>query len=155
MAERKAKFTVIDAVIILILIAAVGFGAIKVISSAIGVSTEPVELMVQLTIKDKSLVDAINVGDRVTMSLTEKDGGVIKDMRVEPAVQMVFNSIDGIYKNEIIPDKYDIYLTVETEAEISDLVAKTGDIIIQVGAEVPIRGKGYASSGFILERNVK
>ncbi len=155
MAERKAKFTVIDAVIILILIAAVGFGAIKVISSAIGVSTEPVELMVQLTIKDKSLVDAINVGDRVTMSLTEKDGGVIKDMRVEPAVQMVFNSIDGIYKNEIIPDKYDIYLTVETEAEISDLVAKTGDIIIQVGAEVPIRGKGYASSGFILESNVK
>ena len=155
MAERKAKFTVIDAVIILVLLAVIGFGAIKVMPSMIGASKEPVDLVVQLTMKEQSLADAMQIGDRVTMSLTEKDGGVIKDIKVEPAVQMVFNSIDGVYKNEVVPDKVDIYVTVEAEAEVSDIAVKVGGTNIQVGSEIPVRGKGYASMGYILESNAE
>ena len=51
--------------------------------------------------------------------------------------------------------KIDIYVTVEADVEISDIAVKMGDTSIQVGTNIPVRGKGYASSGYILETNIE
>ena len=85
MAEKKAKFTVIDAVIILIVLAAVGFGAMKLVSALTDSTNGKAEFLVELTMKEQELADAMKVGDKVTMSLTEKDGGVIKNIETKPA----------------------------------------------------------------------
>lgn len=153
--REKAKFTIIDAVIILVVLAVIAFGALKILPSMLNTSNEKVEFVVQLAAKEPALADAMHVGDRVTLSLTEKDGGVIKDLKTEPSVQMVFNSIDGVYKNEIVDGKVDIYVTVEADAEVSDIAVKMGGTKVQVGAEIPVRGKGYASMGYIIESNAE
>ncbi len=155
MAEKKAKFTVIDAVIILIVLAAVGFGAMKLVSALTDSTNGKAEFLVELTMKEQELADAMKVGDKVTMSLTEKDGGVIKNIETKPAEQMVFDSIKGEYRNETVEGKIDIYVTVEADVEISDIAVKMGDTSIQVGTNIPVRGKGYASSGYILETNIE
>lgn len=151
----KVKFTVIDAIIILVALAVIAFGAFKILPSMLNTSNEKIEFVVQLTAKEQALADAMSVGDRVTLSLTEKDGGVIKDLRTEPAVQMVYNSIEGVYKNDIVDGKVDIYVTVEADAEVSDIAVKMGGTKVQVGAEIPVRGKGYASMGYIIESKAK
>ena len=154
MSEKKAKFTVIDVIIILVVIAAAAVGAYKVIPSIISSDKqEKVEFTVLVQNQDQGFADAISAGDKVTISLTEKDGGIVKNVKAEPAVTLAYNSIDGEYSNEVVEGKCDVYITVEAEADVSDLAIKTGGTAIKVGADIPVRGKGYASSGYVIEIN--
>lgn len=151
MAEKKIKFTVIDALIILVVIAAVAIGAVK-FAPSLFIKTEKskAEFTVLIAEKDIRFADAITVGDKVTLSLTEKDGGVVKNIDSRVAEAVTFNSIDGSYQIAQIADKRDIYLTVEADVDVSDLAVKTGDTEIRVGEEIPVRGKGYATNGYII-----
>lgn len=154
MAEKKIKFTVIDALIILVVIAAVAIAAVK-FAPSLFIKTEKstVEFTVLIAEKEIAFADAMSVGDRVTLSLTEKDGGVIKNIESKVAEKVTFNSIDGSYKIAQIEDKRDIYVTVEADVDVSDLAVKTGGTEIRVGEEIPVRGKGYATEGYIITVN--
>lgn len=154
MSEKKIKFTVIDAVIILVILAALATGVKKVIPMFMNAGgDEKIDFTVLIQKEDIGFADAITVGDNVTVSLTEKDGGTVKDVKAEPAVTLAYNSIDGAYSNEIIEGKYDVYITIEAEASVSDLALKTGGTAVKVGAEIPVRGKGYASMGYVIDIN--
>lgn len=152
MSEKKVRVTAIDVIIILVLIAVIAIGAIKIVPSMLGgEEKEKVNFTVIIQNKDSDFADAVTVGDDVTVSLTEKDGGIVKNVEAKPAEAMVYNSIDGSYSNEAIEGKYDVYVTIEAEADVNDLSIKTGGTALKVGAEIPVRGKGYASSGYIIE----
>ncbi len=154
MSEKKIKFTVIDAVIILVILAALAIGVKKVMPMFMNAGgDEKIDFTVLIQKEDIGFADAITVGDNVTVSLTEKDGGTVKDVKAEPAVTLAYNSIDGAYSNEIIEGKYDVYITIEAEASVSDLALKTGGTAVKVGAEIPVRGKGYASMGYVIDIN--
>ena len=148
MSEKKAKFTAIDAIIILVILAVIVVGAIKILPSFTnGSEKEKVDFTVMVQNKDEDFANAITIGDDVTISLTEKDGGVVKNVESKPAVTMVYNSIDGTYSNEVIEGKYDVYVTIEAD---TDLAIKAGGTAVKVGAEIPVRGKGYASTGYVI-----
>ena len=150
MSEKKAKFTAIDAIIILVILAVIVVGAIKILPSfTSGSEKEKVDFTVMVQNKDEDFANAITIGDDVTISLTEKDGGVVKNVESKPAVTMVYNSIDGTYSNEVIEGKYDVYVTIEADTDVSDLAIKAGGTAVKVGAEIPVRGKGYASTGYV------
>lgn len=154
MSEKKAKFTVIDAVIIIVVIAALAVGVKKLLPSILHpADEEKITFTVMLQREDENFADAISVGDKVTISLTEKDGGVVTDVRSEPAQAIAYNSIEGTYANEIVEGKEDVYVTIEADMSVTDLALKTGGTAVKVGAEVPVRGKGYASMGYVIEIN--
>lgn len=152
MAEKKMKITVIDVIIILVVLAAATVGAAKLLPKFINNSeNEKVNFTVLIQRQDESFANAINIGDNVTISLTEKDGGIVKDVKAGPAVTLAYNSIDGTYANKEIDGKYDVYVTIEADMEVSDLAMKAGGTAVKVGAEIPVRGKGYASTGYVIE----
>lgn len=151
---KKARFTVIDVLILLVVLAVVIVGAVKVVPMLKNSGkSQKVTFTVMVQNKDEDFGNAITVGDNVTISLTEKDGGVVKDVRTEPAVKQAFNSIDGTYSNEIAPGKYDVYVTIEADTDVNDLGIKAGGTAVKVGAEIPVRGKGYASTGYVIGIN--
>ena len=150
MSEKKAKFTAIDAIIILVILAVIVVGAIKILPFTSGSEKEKVDFTVMVQNKDEDFANAITIGDDVTISLTEKDGGVVKNVESKPAETMVYNSIDGTYSNEVIEGKYDVYVTIEADTDVSDLAIKAGGTAVKVGAEIPVRGKGYASTGYVI-----
>lgn len=150
----KKKWTIIDTIIVLIIAAAAILGGMKLMPSlGSGSEKRTVEFTVLIQNKEQELADAIKPGAKATLSLTEKDGGVVKDVRSEVSNQMTFNSIEGIYENVEAEGKVDIYVTVEAECNITDKYIKTGDTAIKVGAEIPVRGQGFATSGFVIEIN--
>ena len=150
MDKKKAKFTVIDALIIIVVLAVLVVGGIKVLPMFTNTAkTQKVECTVLLASVERALADAMKVGDDVTMSLTEKDGGVIKNIEVTPATKTVFDSISGEYVTQQIENKYDISVTVEVDAVVSDTAVKVGSTVMKVGAETTVRGKGYASMGYM------
>ena len=90
MSEKKAKFTAIDARIILVILAVIVVGAIKILPSFTnGSEKEKVDFTVMVQNKDEDFANAITIGDDVTISLTEKDGGVVKNVESKPAVTEV------------------------------------------------------------------
>lgn len=154
MSEKKAKFTVIDVIIILIVLAVIAVGAVKLLPSMLsGTEKEKIDFTVLIQSQDQDFADAITVGDNVTISLTEKDGGIVKDVAIEPAKTIAYNSIDGEYLEETIDGKYDVYIDIEADTNVSDLAIKAGGTAVKVGAEIPVRGKGYASTGYVIMIN--
>ena len=134
MSEKKAKFTAIDAIIILVILAVIVVGAIKILPSFTnGSEKEKVDFTVMVQNKDEDFANAITIG-----------------VESKPAVTMVYNSIDGTYSNEVIEGKYDVYVTIEADTDVSDLAIKAGGTAVKVGAEIPVRGKGYASTGYVI-----
>lgn len=151
MEKKKFRFTVIDAVIVLIVLAVIAVGAMKLSPMLIKTSDmRTVSCRVLLADKEKALADAMQVGDTVTMSLTEKEGGVISAIDTVSAQKTVFDSISGEYVTQDIENKCDIYVTVDVNAHITDTAVKSGSVPFKVGAETPVRGKGYAAMGYMI-----
>ena len=149
--EKKMKWTVIDTLIVLVVAAVVAVGALMFGPKLIGKSkSEKVTFVVMMQEKDIELAEAMKAGDKVTLSLAEKDGGIIKDVSYVPATRQTFSSMNGVYTDVPVENKVDLYVTVEADCIISETAAKTGDTAIKVGTDIPVRGKGFASSGYII-----
>ena len=151
---KKIKWTVIDTLII-IAIAVVGFVGYKMFFSNTNTSSQKskTEIVVMVTNKNKGFADAVRVGEKATLSLTEKDGGVVTKVVKEPSKIMTFDILNGSYKNVPNDEKEDVYIYLEEDCYVSDQYIKTGDTIVRVGESVAIRGKGYASEGFVVQIN--
>lgn len=150
---NKKRWTLIDTLIILVVLAAVVVVYLKFGKTTVQTEKKTVEAVMLISEQELEFADALTVGDSITMSLTEKDSGVLKDFRVEPAKTMVYNSIDGTYSTEEIPGKIDVYATIELQCDVSDLAFTVGSTDIKVGTSTPFRGKGYATNGYIIEIN--
>lgn len=147
----KKKWTFVDTLIVILVVAA-GVGLFKVFGTqkAKG-DTKTIEAVVLLAREDKEVADAISKGDEITISLTEKDTAVLKDIRVEDAETMVFNAIDGKYAIEPVDGKIDIYATIELDVTENDYAFTSGSTVVKVGEKLPFRGKGYALEGYIIQ----
>ena len=147
------KWTWIDTLIVIVVIVS-GLVLFKVFGGNIETgSKKTIEAEVLLQRQEASVAEAIKVGDKITVSLTEKDAGILKDIEIKDAQTMMFNSIDGKYANEPIEGMVDIYATVELEAVETDLAFSIGSTCVKVGEKMPFRGKGFALEGFVIGIN--
>ena len=149
---KKSKWTIIETVIVIAAAAALAVAWVMFGPNLFEKTTnDKVSFTVMIQDREKGLAAAMASGDNVTLSLTEKDGGVIKEVRTEPTVVMVYDSIDGVYRNEVNSEREDIYIEIEADCTVSDKAITTGDTEIKVGQDIPVRGKGYATNGYIIE----
>lgn len=150
MAEKKRKWTLIDTLIVIIAAAACLAGYRMFGTKTGGGEKTRIRVQVMITNQEQSLADAMTIGDTVTVSLTEKDSGTLTELRTEPAETMVYDAINGEYKNSSIEGRTDIYATVDLDVTENDYVFTAGSTILQVGTKLPFRGKGYAAEGYII-----
>ena len=151
MADKKARFTLIDLLIILVVIAGIAVMAVKVLPSKVGNKKESVTYTVLLTQKEDGFIDAMHIGDVVSISNKEKDTGKVVALDKKPSEMMTFDSIKGVYNNEKLEEKQDVYVTIESDATVTDSLITAGSTPIKVGLEMPVRGKGYASMGYVIK----
>ena len=152
--NNKKRWNLIDTLITVVIIVA-GVAVFTVFGGNIGKGgdTKTIDAVVLLPKEDVEVGEAIKDGDEVVISYAEKDSGILKDVRIEQAEIMTYNSIEGKYIIEPVEDKIDIYATIELEVIEDDLSFTCGDTVIKIGDRLPIRGKGYALSGFVTEIN--
>ncbi|MEE1351038.1 MAG: DUF4330 family protein [Clostridia bacterium] len=150
---NKKKWTLIDTLIV-ILVAAAAFALYKTFGKQRVIDNKrTIEAVVLIPREDASVKDAIKEGDKITVSLTEKDSGILKAIEVKDAQTMVYNSIDGVYINEPVEGMIDIFATVELEVAETDFAYTTGSTTVKVGEKLPFRGKGFALEGYVIEIN--
>ncbi len=151
---KKTKWTIIDTLIILAVVA-VCFVGYKMFGSKIvtPAQSNKVEIVVMASKKSKGFSEAVKIGEKANLSLTEKNGGIVTRVEKKPASTLTLNSVLGTYQNVLNEEKEDVYIYVEAECDISDKHIKIGDTIVRVGENIAIRGKGYASEGFVVQIN--
>ena len=150
---NKKKWTLIDTLIV-ILVAAAAFALYKTFGKQRVIDNKrTIEAVVLIAREDASVKDAIKEGDKITVSLTEKDSGILKAIEVKDAQTMVYNSIDGVYINEPVEGMIDIFATVELEVAETDFAYTTGSTTVKVGEKLPFRGKGFALEGYVIGIN--
>lgn len=147
---NKKKWTFIDTLIVILVVAACAVGYKMFGTKTTGGESSKIKAQVMITNQDPSFADAMTIGDNVTVSLTEKDSGTLVDFRSEPAEAMGYDAINGAYKHSTIDGRIDIYATVEMDVTETDYAFTVGSTRVQVGAKLPFRGKGYAAEGYVI-----
>lgn len=149
----KNKWTVIDTLIV-IAVLVVGVVLFKVFGGSVDAGDKTtIEAVVMIGDIDPQVADAIGEGDKITVSLTEKDSGTLVKVEKKPAEKMVFNSVTGVYALTEDESNVDLFATVRLDVTESDLAYSTGSTFVKVGEKMPFRGKGYALEGYVFEIN--
>lgn len=152
--KKKRKFNIIDILFILmiVLIAFVGYKFLNR-QQTVG-ETVQVVFDVEFRNKDLGYADEIEVGMLVSDSVRGGKYGVVQSVIEYPDYIIVFDQKNEEFVNATIPDKYRVKITVAAEGRETEKTIVAGDEIIKVGQEVYIKGKGFASEGFITDLEV-
>ena len=109
-----------------------------------------VEFVVLADKKEAVFSDSVTVGEKITISLSGKDSGVVKKVEAKPSKLLTFDNINGMYYNNELEDKEDSYIYIEAECNENDLAVSVGESVLKVGSYISVRGKGYATEGHIV-----
>ena len=150
------RFNILDLFIIaIIIVLGVGrFYKVKKVNPTNVIKPKPVELKIIVMEREKFGVDMIKKGD----ILKEYDTGIvlgeIKDIEVNPASTEVVTT-DGEIKIAEIPDRYDLLITIDAKAMITENAIMSGNKELRIGNKLVLRTKTYALDSIVLEVNPK
>ena len=143
------KFSVIDIIIFLLVVIAIGFFKVKnTIMSRNNEQT--VHFSVLATEVNKGAGEIISEGDKVSISLKEKAYATVIGVTETEHFEDKFNQNLKRYVSQPIDGKSDIIVELECNANVSDTEILNGNVPIRVGEESYIHGKGYSLHGYIV-----
>lgn len=150
------KFNILDLFIIFMVILLGIGGVYKIKKSNISdaISPKPIELKIMVKEREQFGIDLINRGD----ILKEYDTGIIlgeiKEIEIKPAVYEVVTS-DGEVKLAEVPDRYDLFISIDGEALITNNSIISGKSELRIGNKLVLKSKWYALDSIILEIDTK
>ncbi len=149
---KKAKFSVIDILIVLFLIVVIIFGFKKFKDGGIIMEKpqEKVSFSVLINRVEKGSGDVIKEGDEVCISLKEKEYATVTKVTESPYYENCFVPNLGEYVSKQVDGKSDLLVELECMAEITENEILDGKAPIRVGEEAHVRGKGYSFKGYIV-----
>ncbi|MBQ7985730.1 MAG: DUF4330 domain-containing protein [Clostridia bacterium] len=148
---KKTKFTIIDAGIIVVLLAVIVIG-IKVLGGNYNSGeTKEVYFTVLATKQDAGVSEVVKAGEKVSISFSEEAYATVLGASEEPYVEMQLNEGKGLYFQHEVEGKSDVKVLLKCDAKISDTKIANGNVAIRVGEEMPVCGKGYTIKGYVVE----
>lgn len=154
--KSKPKFNVIDALIIL-LVLAVACAGVYVIMNRRGNAADTVSAnktilySVEFTACEESLAEAFNaaIGTNVWVSEKERALAELTDVKVSPARKMITNAETGEAVWAEVPELCDITVYLKSQGTETTNEVLADNSPIRVGDEVSVKGKGMAGYGFV------
>lgn len=148
---KKAKFTIIDAGIIVVLLAVIVIG-IKVLGGNFDSGeTKEVYFTVLATGADSGVSEVVKEGEKVSISFSEEAYATVLGASEEPHKESRLNEGKGMYFTHEVEGKSDVKVLLKCDAKISDTKISNGNVAIRVGEEMPVCGKGYTIKGYVIE----
>ena len=154
----KVKFNVMDGIIILILLAVIGGAAMFLFGGGSGsgpAETGTVQLLVEIPKQEEAFTKLPKVGDRVDVGVKEKMDVTVTKVEVKPAVTSGEDIIDGKRPLVEIPERYDVWITLEGEGVESDATVEINGVAARVGDEAVVKSKNWAGVGVFLDVDVQ
>lgn len=144
MAQRKPN--VLDAIIILLVLGIVAISMVLFMGKEEKeVNLTTIEFDILATDLYPEHADSMKdrIGTPITFGKSNKDMGVLKEVKIFPYEMLGMDTISGIHKWEYHPLKKEVILTVEAQVVETQDAFLSGDEQIAVGVNMPFLGKGF------------
>ncbi len=140
---KKIKFNLIDILVVVLVLALIAGGVF--FAKSYNKNEEQGTKTIVLEAKElkKSICDVVKTDDIAYDGTKNTRLGEIVDFEVKPAMTDSISSRDGVVKKVEIPERYDLYLTIE--------VPQNSDI--QIGEHFWIETSVFKCNGYVLEIN--
>ncbi len=156
MKNRKIRFNAIDALIILVIVAAV-YLVLNIFVFSDGVSGSDkkdyknITYIIELNNLLEQFTDAIKEGDVVTESVKSRDIGTVTGVQVSDYKKLNFDYEENRLIVAPVPDKYTLTLTITAKVEETDDAFKTeSGEIIRVGYQYGLEFPGMYAVGYCI-----
>ncbi len=153
----KSKFNIIDAVILIIIVAVVVAGVFayfKLSDKDVAVNdVTKINFVVEVNNLTETGVESFKstVGKAVTFGATSSGSGVIKNIEITPFIRWTQNREDGEYIKTEVPGRFTVNVTIESSVQKSDTAFVSGSETVTVGKKMPFNSKGAAfEEGYIV-----
>ena len=149
---KKLKFSFIDIIIILAVLAVVVVGLKLVMPGLVSnVDKQTVHYTVLANKVDSGASDLIKVGDEVRISFSEDAYATVLGVNEEPCEELRYFMPKGMYMTHKIEGKSDVKILLSCEAEVTDTKISNNNVPIRVGEWAVVHSKGYTFTGYIIE----
>lgn len=148
---KKMKFSFVDAVIVLAVIAVLVLGIKLLPGISAGGEQKEVYFTVLASKSDEGIDGLVNVGDEVQISFSEQAFATVVGVSAEPSEEYEYFQPKGVYMTHVLEGKSDVKVLLKCMADVSETKIANGDVPIRVGEEMPVRGKGYTLKGYVIE----
>lgn len=135
------RFNIIDILIVLAVILIAAAALVMSGGSKTGEDTESgvKTVVLEVTETHEGLWRSVTVGDKVTEKVEKKQIGKITDVSVKPATKASYDRRTGDAKIITLPEREDIYITMEVDK----------DADVAVGKSLSIVTKHFAGHGYV------
>lgn len=149
----KRKFNVVDIIIIVIIICAIGVAGkiLKNNSAGNEALNETVCFEFLATEVRYEGADKVSVGDKVYNSTSSTYLGLVKESYVSPYFEAVFDPSKGEYVDVELENKCNVDIIVECNGYETDTGVFFEGQELKAGQEFFLKGKGYAFEGYIVD----
>lgn len=151
----KKRFNIVDAVLILLIVAALAvcFLFLRSRESVGGAAGKEVHFTVELRRVSREMIDCVEaagVGSNVYRSTDGEYLGTLENIRYQTHVETEYAAALGEYAQYEVPDRYLLYLDILGDgAESASEISVNGNAI-RIGQEMYVKGKGYAAGGYVV-----
>lgn len=159
--NSKPRFNSIDLIIILVVAAIIAVGVYMVMpkggsSDSADSGDKNVKAIIEIEFmkKDEYLTELPKVGDSVTIGVKEKMPAVVTKVEARPAEEVSYDLNVGSASWQEIPNKYDIYVTMEADAVETKNQININGSPIRIGDSDAVRAKGWAGHGFVTKLDI-
>jgi hypothetical protein len=136
--------------VVFLVIAVIGAAGYAALQNA-DVKKVMVTYTVELSGVDQDLYDLIVVGEELKDNLRTLYLGKIIDKSKTPASVVYWNKEAKQFFETENANKDTVLVTIEAEGQEDDISVSIGEILIKVGRQLYLKGKGYTSAGYIVE----
>lgn len=151
--NRIRRFTVLDGIIILVILAVIGVGIYLVAADKAPTAAEntvPVTFTVELKgIKDV-YANNIRVGDTVIDSVTKKTIGTVAAVETLPHTEYIVNQESGVIEEKAYPGQATVLLTVSSDAVLGGLGYTIDGYRVAIGVLHHLQLPHFLGSGYCI-----
>lgn len=148
--KKGKKFTYFDILIFIVIAAVIAGGLWYAVKKNKNVSPEKeLEFTIEVTDKPSTYASGISEGD--TVSISGGGTATVKSVTRQDARKFTKDTVNGEFKETVIPECYDYYITLTGDASENEKDIKIGETAIKTGSATVAEGSGYKISGHVVD----
>lgn len=153
--KGKLRFNLFDVAIILLVLAVLAAALMlrnrSAGTAAAGRERQTMRFTVEMREVPHRMADCIHIGDGAYRSTDGTYLGVIVDVSSVPHAKVEYASAAGQFVSYGTEERDDVCVTIENEGYCTGRDIVIGTLPIKVGADLPVKGKGFAHSGYVYD----
>lgn len=154
--KDKVKFNFVDVIIIGLIIALLAAGVYKlfIVNTTLATQNSNIEFKVLIEEVRLPTVESIKAGQPVRDVQTNIPLGNVVSKEVSPYKEAV-PTLDGKVVLAEVPEKYDVIITINSPAVVTDNSIMIGNKEIKIGAPISVKSNVFSVTGIVYGATVK